>query len=118
MRKEDTDLKAYPNLYGVRGGKSGRSGWDGLNSDNFHPADMIRSYLRGMASELKALYEVFPKEIKQGRESLTASGNGLRKNQLLCQEVEKAFGLSLTFSRYEEEAAAGAAVFADENNGN
>lgn len=118
MEKEDTDLKAYPNLYGARGGKSGRSGWDGLNSDNFHPADMIRSYLRGMASELKALYDVFPKEIKQGRKSLTASGNGLRKNPLLCQEVERAFGLPLTFSRCEEEAAAGAAVFAAENNGN
>lgn len=118
MEKEDTDLKAYPNLYGARGGKPGRSGWDGLNSDNFHPADMIRSYLRGMASELKALYDVFSKEIKQGRESLSASGNGLRKNPLLCQEMEKAFELPVTFSRCEEEAAAGAAVFAAENNGN
>ena len=65
-----------------------------------------------MAEELAGLYEAFPEAVKKGRNSLTASGNGLRRNVLLREEVEKVFALPLTFSWYEEEAAAGAAIFA------
>ena len=65
-----------------------------------------------MAEELAGLYEAFPEAVKKGRNSLTASGNGLRRNSLLREEVEKVFALPLTFSGHEEEAAAGAAIFA------
>ena len=113
--KEETDLKACPDLYGTRGGgeETGRSGFWGLSESNFHPADLIRSYVRGMAEELKGLYEKFPEKVREGKNSLTASGNGLRKNLLLCEEIRKAFGMELTFSEFEEEAAAGAAIFAE-----
>lgn len=121
-QKKATDLKARPALYGRRGGVENRemSGFLGLTDENFHPADLIRSYVHGMAEELAGLYEAFPEEIKEGRNSLTASGNGLRRNALLREEVEKVFALPLIFSGYEEEAAAGAAIFAGrmaENNG-
>lgn len=113
-KKKTTDLKAHPALYGRRGGPEDRetSGFLGLTDENFHPADLIRSYVRGMAEELAGLYEAFPEAVKKGRNSLTASGNGLRRNALLREEVEKVFALPLTFSGHEEEAAAGAAIFA------
>ena len=113
--KEETDLKACPDLYGTRGGgeETGRSGFWGLTESNFHPADLIRSYVRGMAEELKGLYEKFPEKVREGKNSLTASGNGLRKNPLLCEEIRKTFGMELTFSEFEEESAAGAAIFAE-----
>ena len=94
------------------------SGFLGLTDENFHPADLIRSYVHGMAEELAGLYEAFPEEIKEGRNSLTASGNGLRRNAILWEEVEKVFALPLIFSGYEEEAAAGAAIFAGRMVGN
>lgn len=113
-KKQTTDLKAHPALYGRRGGPEDRetSGFLGLTDENFHPADLIRSYVRGMAEELAGLYEAFPEAVKKGRNSLTASGNGLRRNSLLREEVEKVFALPLTFSGHGEEAAAGAAIFA------
>ncbi len=111
-QKKNTDLQAFPNLYGMRGGEKGRSGLSGLTEENFHPADLIRSYVRGMAEELGALYGGFPEETKRGRKTLTVSGNGLRKNPMLCRAVEEVFMLPLVFSEFQEEAAAGAAEFA------
>lgn len=111
-QKKNTDLRAFPNLYGIRGSAEKRSGLKGLTEENFHPADLIRSYVHGMAEELRSLYERFPDKVKKGRTKLTASGNGLRKNHLLCEEVEKVFGMPVVFSEFREEAAAGAAEFA------
>ena len=111
--RETTDLRACPGLYGARGSRKGEaSGIWGLTDENFHPADLIRSWVEGMAQELCGLYKAFPEEVRAGRQGLTASGNGLRRNPLLCGEVQKAFGLPLTFSENREEAAAGAAIFA------
>ena len=40
------------------------------------------------------------------------SGNGLKKNALLRRAFEDAFGRALELSRYDEEAAVGAALVA------
>lgn len=40
-----------------------------------------------------------------------ASGNGIRKNRLLREDVEKVFGLPVVFTDREEEAASGAALY-------
>ncbi len=55
------------------------------------------------------LYMDFPKEIREGRREIIASGNGIRKNRLMAEEIEKKFDMRLRFSDIEEEAAAGAA---------
>ena len=41
---------------------------------------------------------------------MIGSGNGLRKNPVLCQIIEEMFGAELTLAECEEEAATGAAI--------
>ena len=43
---------------------------------------------------------------------LTASGNGAKRNPALQSILAQTFGLPLTLSPYDEEAARGAAIFA------
>ena len=40
----------------------------------------------------------------------SGSGNGLRKNPVLCEIVEEMFGAKLALAECEEEAATGAAL--------
>ena len=41
---------------------------------------------------------------------MVASGNGLRKNPVLCEIIEDMFGTELVLAECEEEAATGAAM--------
>lgn len=64
-----------------------------------------------MARELFALYSAFPEKACAGKTQIVASGNGIRKNRLLREDVEKVFGLPVVFTDREEEAASGAALY-------
>lgn len=110
--KEKTDLIVAPALYGARGKKDSFGFMQNLTAENFHPQDLIRAYVSGMAQELYNLYSEFPEELRKGRTRIVASGNGLRKNKLLVQEVERKFGMKVTFGEWTEEAATGAAMMA------
>lgn len=109
-KKKETDLRAVPCFYGERGKRKRDSGFLYLTEENFHGADIIRSFITGMAEELHDLYMRFPKEITQEKKRIVASGNGIRKNRLLQEEIEKAFHMPIIFTDREEEAAAGAAL--------
>lgn len=114
-KTKETSLVTVPDLYGKRENESEKltpgAGFYSLTIQNFHPGDFIRSYVAGMAGELHTLYEVFPREIRNEKVRIVASGNGLRKNQLLCDEIKKQFGMELYFTAFKEEAAAGAALY-------
>ena len=84
----------------------------GLTAENFTLGNMVRAYVTGMALELYQMYEQLPDVLKAGKREIIASGNGIRKNRLLRQEVERLFGLPVRFRDIEEEAAAGAAMWA------
>ncbi len=108
----ETELQIRPSLYGARGGlgdKSRGGNIENLTIDTFHPSDFIRAYVKGMAEELHGMYLEFPEEIRRGRTEIAASGNGIRRNPVMAEEIEKAFGLPVVFLETEEEAAAGAA---------
>lgn len=113
MEEKETKLRAVPTLYGSR--KETESGQEagiyGLNPDNFHPEDFIRSFTAGMAHELFSLYSTFPDMVCAGKTQIVASGNGIRKNSLLREDVERVFGLPVIFTDREEEAASGAALY-------
>lgn len=124
--KKETDLMVRPSLYGVRENvreerirenraeetAAAASGIFGLKEDNFHASDLVRGFVSGMAEELYGLYLGFPEELRRGKTGITASGNGIRKNQLLKEEIEKRYKLPVSFTDREEEAATGAAVMA------
>ena len=113
MEEQETELRAVPSLYGSREetDREPEAGIYGLNSGNFHPKDLIRSFTTGMARELFALYSAFPEKACAGKTQIVASGNGIRKNRLLREDVEKVFGLPVVFTDREEEAASGAALY-------
>lgn len=115
--KRTTDLQVKPSLYGSRGGENSFGEIKNLTEANFHPADLVRAYVRGMAEELYRMYTQFPASLREGRKRIVASGNGIRKNVLFAEEIEAIFGLPLQFSGVREEAAAGAARLAAERIG-
>lgn len=135
-KKKETDLYVLPALYGERenmrqemagkgmrkmpagedGGKETAavtSGVFGLKEENFHISDLVRGFVSGMAGELYKLYLGFPKNLRRGKTDITASGNGIRKNPLLKEEIEKRYKLPVVFTDREEEAATGAAMIAE-----
>jgi sedoheptulokinase len=46
------------------------------------------------------------------KQLLLGSGNGLRKNRHLCRITENTFGMNLKLTQQPEEAALGAAMYA------
>ena len=110
-KKRETGLHVRPLLYGEREDSVQDRGGSmtGLTFETFHPEDLVRAYVRGMAEELYGMYLRFPEEIRMGRREIVASGNGIRKNPLLAEEIASYFGMPLVLGRTKEEAAAGAA---------
>lgn len=106
----ETSLITIPAIYGSRGNEENQSGIFQLTSQNFHAADLIRSYVHGMAEELLQIYLGFPEEVRSAKEVIIASGNGIRKNHLLQEEITKVFQMPILFTENEEEAATGAAM--------
>jgi len=110
--KTETSLKTVPSLYGGREDIGKEAGIYGITPENFHPGDLIRSYVSGMAEELYEMYLLFPEELRKRKDRIAASGNGIRKNRLMQEEIQRIFKLPVIFSECEEEAAAGAALYA------
>lgn len=82
----------------------------GISTENFHPGAMTVGVIVGILDELYQQYmkmcELTGKEAKR----LVGSGNGLRQNPLMQKLAQEMFGLKLELSRYQEEAACGAAL--------
>lgn len=106
----ETSLITVPSIYGSRGNEENQSGIFHLTSQNFHVSDLIRSYVHGMAEELLQIYLGFPKEVRSTKDVIIASGNGIRKNHLMQEEIAKVFRMPIIFTENDEEAATGAAM--------
>lgn len=111
IEKTETDLQIFPYLCGSRIDPNCRGEMKGLTEKNFSPSDLIRAFVSGMARELHDTYLQFPEELRRRKKVIVASGNGIRRNALLQQEIEKIFGLPVLLRQVEEEAAVGAAIW-------
>ncbi len=96
---------------GIRQDPSLRGSIQHLSTENFTPRHLIWAMMEGMASELWTLCCYY---LDAGGKTapLIGSGNGLRKNIYLQDCFSRAFGQTVTMSDCQEEAAAGAAMFA------
>ena len=81
-----------------------------LTAENFTPELFVYGVLDGMSRELYTMYQTIHAGTAIKIEHMIGSGNGLRKNPVLCEIMKEMFGAELTLAEYEEEAAAGAAV--------
>ena len=81
-----------------------------LSAENFTPEAFVYGVLEGMSRELYTMYQTIHAGTAIKIERMIGSGNGLRKNPVLCEIMEEMFGAELRMAEYEEEAATGAAV--------
>lgn len=95
---------------GTRQNPSQRGTICGISESNFTPELLTIGVLKGMAEELYSMYEKMLAAGCEQAKTFTASGNGLRKNQILQNIFSELFETELVLSRYEEEAACGAAL--------
>lgn len=81
----------------------------GITPDNFTPGLLLRGIMRGMVQEL---YDAYRKMSAAENMRIFASGNAIRKNELLRAAVRDIFASDPEVLPDAEEAAAGAALFA------
>lgn len=103
-----------PLFQGTRQDPSLRGSITGLSTENFTPRHLMWAMLEGMSEELAAMYRSY-RAAGGKRAVLIGSGNGLRKNIHLQQCCARRFGQEVVMSDCKEEAATGAALFAQAN---
>jgi len=101
-----------PLFQGTRENPSSRGSITGLHTGNMTPLHFLHGMMDGMAEELYRMYLRY-KEAGGVPVKLMGSGNGLRKNRHLQDCFSRKFGQKITLSAIEEEAAAGAARYAE-----
>lgn len=82
-----------------------------LSADNLTPLHLTYGLLRGMLKELYDMYAAY-KTACGAPAALVGSGNALRRNPRLQQMAADMFALPFTLSGNTEEAACGAALYA------
>ena len=104
--------EVVPLFCGTRADPTLRASVTGLSEDNFTPEHLLAGLLRGMAKEYYSYAECF---FAAGGTytALIGSGNGIRRNLALVKCLEAAFGVPLEISDRQEEAACGAAFYAE-----
>jgi len=103
----DGGLNVTPRFDGSRSDPTARGTIGGISLANLTPGNLIRATLCGIAQYHKSFV---PAEILSRVRCIYGSGNGLKKNRLLRQAFEEAFGRTLALSGHDEEAAVGAAM--------
>jgi len=81
-----------------------------ISISNLSPENLIIGFLNGICRELYDFYKLIPENIRKGKTILVGSGNGIKKNPLLCKVFEEQFQYKLQLSQVEEEAAFGACL--------
>lgn len=113
MAEQSDPLTVDTRFCGTRRDPSLRASITNIGEDNFDAAHLIRGVLTGMARELCDGYAAMCAALPVRSDLvLTASGNGAKRNPALQAILAQTFGLPLTLSPYDEEAARGAAIFA------
>ena len=103
-------LKVRTTFQGTRTDPERRGSIEGISENNFTPAALIQGVLDGMAQELYEMYCEIRSQVRLDVSTMTAAGNGVRKNHYLQKAFEKIFDKKLVLAPYKEEAACGAAM--------
>jgi len=105
------DLPVVETLFdGTRYAPGKRGKIDNLSLTNTTPENLILGFLKGISRELFDFYNKLPEKVKSEKEFIIGSGNGLKRNQLLCKAFEEQFSCKVKLSPHHEEAAYGACI--------
>ncbi len=105
-------LKMSTTFLGTRDDPEQKGRIDDITLANFNLAELSYSLTRGIIDELYQLYSRFKTANPQ---KLVISGNAIRKNPALRRAAEQVFDCEVEESACIEEAAFGAAIFAEKS---
>ncbi len=105
-------LRLEPFLLGRRSDPSLRGVLSGMSMENSAPGHWARAFIEGLVGELAGYYGQMLAAGLGERSRLVGSGNGMRRNTVMRQTAERAFGMPLSVPAWREEAACGAALCA------
>ena len=109
-RTESRKIKVETTFDGTRVEPEKSGSITQMCSENFTPEDFCYGVLKGMSTELYQMYMTIQKGTGIKIRRMIGSGNGLRKNPVLCEIIEDMFKAELVLAECEEEAATGAAM--------
>ena len=105
-----TTVKVEPYFYGTRLNPELRGGISHISPSNLKVESLIFGFAEAIVQELRHL--IGNRSIP---EQIVGSGNGIRRNGLIRQMIEEIFGAELKISAIAEEAACGAAWYANQS---
>lgn len=114
---QEDDIRVETLFGGTRSHPEKRGKIMNISCLNWHPENLIRGFLDGMSQELYDFYQLLPNSIRERKTILVGSGNGIKRNPLLCQILEERFKCHLQVSACREEAALGACICGMVGNG-
>ena len=79
-------------------------------ADNFTPEAFTYGVLEGMALELYQMYQIIRTGTYIQVTRMIGSGNGLRKNPVLCEIIEEIFGIKLIWQSTRRKQRQGSAI--------
>lgn len=114
---QEDDIRVETLFGGTRSHPEKRGKIMNISCLNWHPENLIRGFLEGLSQELYDFYQLLPNSIRERKTILVGSGNGIKRNPLLCQILEERFKCHLQVSACREEAALGACICGMVGNG-
>lgn len=108
----DEDLIVETFFDGTRLQPEKRGEITNISLSNLTPENVILGFLKGISETLYNFYQLIPESLKNDKTLLIGSGNGIKKNPLLCEAFEERFQHSMHLSAIQEEAAFGACMCA------
>ena len=114
---QEDDIRVETLFGGTRSHPEKRGKIMNISCLNWHPENLIRGFLEGMSQELYDFYQLLPNSVRERKSILVGSGNGIKRNPLLCQILEERFKCHLQVSACREEAALGACICGMVGNG-
>ena len=114
---QEDDIRVETLFGGTRSHPEKRGKIMNISCLNWHPENLIRGFLEGMSQELYDFYQLLPNSIRERKTILVGSGNGIKRNPLLCQILVERFKCHLQVSACREEAALGACICGMVGNG-
>lgn len=114
---QEDDIRVETLFGGTRSHPEKRGKIMNISCLNWHPENLIRGFLEGMNQELYDFYQLLPNSVRERKTILVGSGNGIKRNPLLCQILEERFKCHLQVSACREEAALGACICGMVGNG-
>ena len=113
FKQPPNPLRVDPFFNGTRQNPDIRGAVRNIDLENLNTANMLCGFAEAMVKELRDLLCANGLDRQELLSAgIVGSGNGIRRNPLVCRLIETLFGCRLFISGLREEAACGAALYA------